>query len=104
MRSSDDSFFGTKPTGEHMRSGKGGSLKGPTIRPSETSFSSLSLINCGSCAAVERLSRVLGLKGPEYSKSKPRWSPWMMYCTFSLSGWCRRSSLSLLILIGVGGT
>ena len=87
-----------------MRSGNGGSLKGPTMRPSFTSFCNLSLINCGSCAAVERLSGVLGSKGPEYSKSKPRHSPWITYCTLSLSGWCWSSSLSWLTLIGVGGS
>ena len=87
-----------------MRSGNGISLKGPTIRPSFTSFCNLSLINCGSCAAVERLSGVLGSKGPEYSKSKPCQSPWIMYCTLSLSGWCLSSSLSRLTLIGVGSS
>ena len=87
-----------------MRSGNGGSLKRPTMQPSFTSFCNLSLIHCGSCAAVERLLGVLGSKGPKYSKSKPRRSPWITYCTLSLSGWCWSSSLSRLTLIGVGGS
>ena len=75
MHRSDDSFLGTKPTGEQMRSRKGGSGNGPTMRPNDTSFCNLSLINCGSWSAVDKLSGVLGSNGPEYSRSKPFLSP-----------------------------
>lgn len=39
-RKSDEFFLGTKPRGEVTKLGKGGSEKGPAIRPSEISLDS----------------------------------------------------------------
>ena len=104
MHISSVSFFGTRPTGEHIKSGKGGSLNGPSILPSCISLFNLSLISCGSSFAVGRLSGALNLNCPVYSNAKPCFKPCMTYATLSLSGYLLSSSLSWLGLSGIGGT
>ena len=47
-----------------MRSGKGGSEKGPNILPNLTSLANFSCINCGSIWAVGKFLGALNLKLP----------------------------------------
>ena len=88
MQRSMDTFFGTNPTGEQMRSGKGSSLNGPTMHPSCTSFCSLSLITCGSWSTVIKNYLVFwvqrGLYTPNQTHSGVPVSHTVLCCCLSL--------------------